>query len=203
VGVARWAAALAFAGVVLSACSTSHHAAAPVPPSPTGPVTIQKTYSPYAAAGTLVVPVAATQPSGSCWTTSIAVPRAGVYRCLIANSIADPCFAPDTSSPDSVVACATDPWHPATLVHLTAALPVTVPQGGDREPWALELAGGLHCVLSTGTVPKVDGVELNYLCGESAGAGQLTTAGALQTVEYGSLSGPTVGLVDVVTAWRS
>jgi len=76
------------------------------------------TYSPYAAAGTLVVPVAANQPDGSCWTTSITVPAPHVYRCLIAagpgGTIADPCFAAaDTAS---VVVCAADPWTPATLV---------------------------------------------------------------------------------------
>src|SRR5437879_12232770 len=75
--------------VVLAACAdgTRHRAsgagtssASGTAPSPSPVVT--KAFSPYAATGTLVVPVA-DHLTGYCWTGSIAVPEAGIFRCLV------------------------------------------------------------------------------------------------------------------------
>ena len=207
--MSRWVAMLTtvVVGVALSACSSSAQhgtgAAATrtsVASSPAGPVTTTKTYSPYAAAGTLVVPVAASQPSGACWTGSIAVPKPGVYRCLVGNSIDDPCWSGQADA--TVVVCAADPWDTATLVHLTAPLPQPAAPRTASHPWALELANGAHCITATGMVGAVGSVQLTYLCGASASAGGVQTTGLLTTVQYGPPDGP-LSTVDVTVAWNA
>src|ERR1700676_5342266 len=89
----------------------------------------------------------APQREGYCWTQSIALPRAGAWRCMIGNAIEDPCFAtPDVS--DAVICGA----NPATsdagfLMRLAKPLPsiksaVTAPPS----PWMAELAIGQNQV---------------------------------------------------------
>ena len=191
--------------VTLSACAVPHarHTAAPAGQPLT---TAVKTYTPYAATGTITVPVAAIHKSGSCWTGSISVPQAGAYRCLVGNTIADPCFADapgSAATPATQVLCAADPWTPATVVTLTDALPKLTGSTRATGPWALELANGAHCVAVTGTVPLVGAVALQYTCGSPAGAGRLTTIGSLMSVQYSVTGDGPLQTVSVTTAWRA
>ncbi|MDT4946453.1 MAG: hypothetical protein QOH14_3186 [Pseudonocardiales bacterium] len=189
--------------------ATSSGAATSAPPgaatsAPPGGL-IVKAFTPFAATGTLAVPVA-DQLSGYCWTGSIAVPKAGTYRCLVGNAIYDPCFAPPNQPSSSTVACVPDPWSAAHLVTLTKALPTSKPLASRTSPWALELANHVRCVAGTGTVPVVDGVSLSYVCGSgmAAGlvAGPVAQNGSHLTVKYGSPAGTTLAVVAVTTAWR-
>jgi hypothetical protein len=123
----------------------------------------------------------APQREGYCWTDSIAVTRAGAWRCMIGNTIADPCFSIAEFS-DAVVCGA----NPATstagfLLRLTQALPptsgVALP---PPSPWMVVLAIGggqvpgpyampppkTFCSVLTGTSPVVDGQAVPFLCWE-------------------------------------
>jgi hypothetical protein len=123
----------------------------------------------------------APQREGYCWTESIAVSRSGAWRCMIGNSIADPCFSIAELS-DAVVCGA----NPATsdagfLLRLTKPLPptngVALP---PPSPWMVVLAIGggqvpgpyampppkTFCSALTGTSPIVDGLAVPFLCWE-------------------------------------
>ena len=125
--------------------------------------------------------------NGFCWTPSIAVHRAGAWRCMIANAIQDPCFTtPDFS--DAVI-CGTNPAtsDAGFLMRLSKPLPsanTVVPASPPQpspSPWIVELAIGqgpesgpyampprkTYCSAVTGTMPMVDGLALPYLCWEA------------------------------------
>lgn len=203
--------AVAIIAAAFTACAVPHarHAQpAGAPHSQAPNVTQLKTYTPYAATGTIAVPVAANHKSGTCWTTSISVPKPGVYRCLIDNAIGDPCFAAPSvsgSASSPTVLCAVDPWTPAAVVTVTGTLPRPAGGGSGRShgPWALELANGARCVTVTGTVPLIGAVPLEYSCGGGAGAGRLTTMASLMSVQYAAGADGPLQTVDVTTAWSA
>ena len=209
-GVSRirgWAAvaAAALVSVTVVACASSASQqvrAAAHSPSTTAPGAVEyASFSPYAATGTLVVPVADHMP-GTCWTGSIAVAAPGAYRCLAANVIRDQCFADTTLGTVTQVACVADPWSPAHVITLTAPLPSTTAASPSRTPWALLLTNGAHCVAVTGTVPQAGNVALNYDCGAGKAAGVVQNDGTHLVVDFGDPRGPTFAQVAVRTAWR-
>jgi hypothetical protein len=120
--------------------------------------------------------------NGSCWTPSIALRRAGAWRCMIGNAIQDPCFTtPDVS--DAVI-CGANPSTSEVgfLMRLTKPLPAVVPASSAQpSPWIVQLAVGqgpesgpyampprkTYCSAVTGTMPMVDGLALPYLCWEA------------------------------------
>jgi hypothetical protein len=85
---------------------------------------------------------------GSCWTGSIASRRHDAYRCSVVNSIHDPCFRIDSKN----VACPTNvAANSGVRIALTKPLPV--PNGTNaRNPFVMQLAGGITCNVGTGTV---------------------------------------------------
>lgn len=119
---------------------------------------------------------------GYCWTPSIAVRRAGAWRCMIGNTIQDPCFSTPESS-DALICIA----NPATsdagfLMRLTKPLPAVVPtSSGQPSPWIVQVAVGqgpeagpyampphkTYCSAATGTMPIVEDLALPYLCWEA------------------------------------
>jgi hypothetical protein len=190
--------ALVVLAILLAACGTSGHRN-PAGSSPAH--TVVRTYTPYDASGQLVATVHDVV-RGSCWTSSIAAPVRGAYRCIAANNILDPCFAPPgTASPDSV-ACLDDPWSEALVLHLTARLPNTPPLGDGSRPWALELANGARCVAATGTVPSVQGVNLAYRCSNGRSAGVVDATSPTVRADYGDPRTATLESVTVTTIWR-
>ena len=201
-----WAvvAAAAFALVAVAACASSSQQVRTTTQSssvPAAGAVAYETFSPYAATGTLVVPVA-DHTAGSCWTGSIAVAAPGAYRCLAGNEIRDPCFADTTQPHVTQVACVADPWSSAHVIDLTAPLPTGTAASPTRTPWALLLANGAHCVAITGTVPTVGNIALNYSCGGTESAGIVTNDGSRILVDFGDSTGTSFTQVAVRTAWR-
>jgi hypothetical protein len=194
--------------MLLAGCS-GDASPAQSPPAPTSPVaatspvsatTASKTFSPYNSAGDQVA-ATPTKASGSCWTSSIALPSFTTFRCLAGNSILDPCFAPPHATAPKTVACFTDPWSPGVLLTLTSALPKPDP-GTRTSPWALELANGAHCVAVTGTVDQVGELNLGYGCGGIAEAGLQGAPGSALSVEYRASAAQPLRRVAVRTAWH-
>jgi hypothetical protein len=166
-----------------------------------GPATVVTTFTPYTAAGTLTVPVAA-HATGHCWTASIVVPVANAYRCLVGNEIADPCFAPHHPAHPATVACVSAPWSAARVVALSDPLPKTTSRVHAANPWAVQLANGARCVAATGTVQNVGSVLLNLLCPHGTAAGGLDTSGPVWRVKYGTAASGQLTDVAVTAAWK-
>jgi hypothetical protein len=99
---------------------------------------------------------------GRCWTSSIASQQRVAFRCLQDNLILDPCFA----STPHVVYCMKDPWTHRVVRLRIRRLPSEHNAGIRRlrTPWGMELAGGRHCVLGTGTAAWVGRTALPYIC---------------------------------------
>jgi len=85
---------------------------------------------------------------GNCWTSSIASRRSDAYRCMVGDSIHDPCFAINAKT----VACPLDvAANTGIRIALTDPLPKS--NGGNaRNAWMMQLAGGATCNIGTGTV---------------------------------------------------
>ncbi len=88
--------------------------------------------------------------SGSCWTSSIASSRSDAFRCMIGNSIMDPCFKLSARA----VACPQDvATNTGVIINLTKPLPQANPKSAAK-PWRFQVAGGsgITCNAGTGTV---------------------------------------------------
>jgi hypothetical protein len=160
----------------------------------------QKLFAPYDESGHLVGQASQTV-SGQCWTSSIAIPIAGVFRCLSHNTIYDPCFAPAVETQPLTVTCYADPWSSGTTMTLTKALPTEnlILKNGD--PWALELTNAGRCVVQTGALPELNGNTLDYQCTGNDVASLQTSVDGVISVLYGPASGP-LNPVGVGVAWR-
>lgn len=141
-----------------SAAHTSHHVFAAFGPggAPTAGVTAHR--------------------SGSCFAGSITVAARSAFRCLSGNTLLDPCFVVPHSK-RRAVDCYADPWSWATRVRLTQKLPHRSAPARIADPWALRLADGSRCVVTTGTSQLLRGVAMRYECGSSVVAGLLRTTG--------------------------
>ncbi len=176
----------------------------PKPSAQTTSPTIVKTrvrvFTPFHADGTPSVPVTRTR-AGTCWTSSVAAPVRGAYRCFGGNEILDPCFV--ASEDAAGVLCLTSPWATAQKLTLRAALPADAPGLDATRPWALELANGARCVAVTGTAPAVAGVSLAYSCGKRHGAALITSRGSLLTAHYAKFDDSALRTIGVAVAWRA
>jgi hypothetical protein len=172
-------------------------------PAPAPPVgTKVESFRAYDATGRLTVKVADVA-DGRCWTNSLGAPAADTFRCFKGdNVILDPCFARPGASAPAEVACVLTPWSEATVLRLTEPLPKSDPIKAVK-PWALLLRDGQHCVASTGMVPTVSGVDLDYQCGTGHGLGGLKMQSQWATAMYADLTSQTVHPVTVATIWRS
>jgi hypothetical protein len=107
--------------------------------------------------------------SGSCWTLSIASPRAGAWRCSSNSRIYDPCFSPQDET--GYVICTTLPLRElqGSRMNLTQPLPDITPPSQLPVVLALELDDGTTCqFLTTGTLFEVDGQYFNYGCSDGS-----------------------------------
>ena len=133
---------------------------------------------------TIFKPAVPNGPSreGNCWTSSIALPRPGAWRCMIGNGIEDPCFT--TADVSDAVVCGANPAtsDAGFLLHLTQPLPkpdaYTPPA---PSPWIVQLAIGqgqvpgpyampppkTYCSRLTGTMPVVEGLAVPFSCWEA------------------------------------
>lgn len=185
----------ALAGVVLSACASpgSHSAAGSRPtsattastpnPAPTSPVvpdrattTIQHVFAAFDPSGAPTAGVTAHR-SGSCFTSSITVASRSAFRCVAGNRLLDPCFVVPGSS-RRTVDCYADPWHGAVRLALTKTVPKPGAPLKITDPWALQLAGGTRCVVTTGTSRLLHGVAMRYQCGGGSTAGLRKASGS-------------------------
>ncbi len=200
-------AGVALAVMVLGGCATSHRGAdAPAGGAPTtrttsapAGVTVTKTrvFTPYDRSGAPTAGVVAHR-SGSCFTRSITVNAQGAYRCFAANTILDPCFAePGTTH---VLDCYASPWSRAVQLRVSA-VPTTTTAADVTRPWAIELAGGQHCVVTNGTAPVVRGVSLGYLCTDGAAGVRQTSARSMSAL-YRATDGA-IATRAVLVVWRA
>lgn len=213
-------AAAALAAVVLAGCASTTGArtaigrpAAAQPSghqaSPTGTVRVRTTDSAahtshhvFAAFGPGGAPTAGVRAhrSGSCFTASITVAARTAYRCLAGNTLLDPCFVVP-SSKRRAVDCYASPWSSATRVRLTKKLPRHTAPARIADPWALRLADGSRCVVTTGTSQLLRGVAMRYQCGSSVLAGLSRTTG--QPLMALVRAGHTVRQVAVAGTWSA
>ena len=155
--------------------------------------TLQHTFVPASSTQSGATPV-----PGTCWTTSIAVPRKDVYRCLASNKILDPCF---TTSTAGTLACYLDPWTAPTFLTLKAALPPTGITLSDSRPWAIRLSDGQRCVAVTGTVQIVGNIALTYACSSGGAAGLVNSSDKLRTAFYRADAAAPLEQVAVTDIW--
>lgn len=150
--------------------------------------------------------------AGSCWTNSLAVWHVDAWRCFVANSIYDPCFAVDGD-----VICGANPVTTTVsfALELTEPLPApSVPDDTTGHAWLVELPDGTMCEFATGATGGVDGERINYLCPSPDPDQTVVILGDLQTgvvwmAQWAVLSGAmpnlTVlesALTPVRTVWR-
>jgi hypothetical protein len=194
-------------GLLVTACASGHGGSAPSGSGRTSHIaaaapvaTSTRTFAPFDASGAPSMPVGAHR-SGSCFTTSTAVGGTGVYRCFAGNQILDPCFAPAGARTPKALTCYTAPWSAAVQLTLTAAVPRTVEPLTIDRPWALELAGGVRCIATTGTTAMLEGVALGYRCPDGA-AGLRDESGPIRHAVYQATDGAVRDLA-VRVVWRA
>ena len=110
--------------------------------------------------------------SGECWTDSIAVSRAGAWRCMVGNEIYDPCFS--NAGLTGAVICDANPARGSAgfILKLTKALPGPSSKGlAYQRPWLVKLADGATCEIETSTIALVAGLEVPYGCSDSQECG--------------------------------
>lgn len=102
---------------------------------------------------------------GYCWVSSVAQPyRADAFRCMVDNSVYDPCFAGQTAG---FVVCQMNPLLQgnAFVIKLTKPLPQISPvQAKENWAWFIEFEDGTFCAPYTGTKPFVAGYDIYYGC---------------------------------------
>jgi hypothetical protein len=122
----------------------------------------------------------------------------GAYRCFAANKILDPCFVVPAAT--HLLDCYTTPWSRATQLRV-GHLPKASGVAHVSRPWALELQGGVRCVVTNGTAEIVRHVALGYQCPDGA-AGLIDTGGHNLRALYEATDG-LVRTVRVTTQWRA
>lgn len=191
------AAAFVSAAVLLSACAVEKEVVA----APSGGHTEVSIFTPE-------IPNAPVR-EGYCWTESIAVNRPGAWRCMIGNSIEDPCFS--VAAVSDAVICGAGPVGPESgfLMKLTRPLPKTSIAPTQPAPWIVQLAigqGQIHepaampppttyCVASTGTMPVIEGQPVRYSCWQHG----VESKANLGDTQFGLLDDFTRGQVWTVT----
>src|SRR5260370_20647467 len=76
---------------------------------------------------------------GSCWTESIAVGRSGAWRCMVGNSISDPCFGIPANPCELVFGANPALKTGGFVVKLTRPLPKLSHLNREDEPWGFRL----------------------------------------------------------------
>jgi hypothetical protein len=119
-------------------------------------------YAPFGSGGLHAGYTVTSKMHGDCWTGSIASQRPDAWRCMVSNSIYDPCFS---NAALTSVACPTNAFSKSVvLIVLDKPLPVKERNKGGSSPWALSLSNGARCYMATGATGAVAGMRLNYEC---------------------------------------
>ena len=120
---------------------------------------------------------------GSCWTTSLTVPRADAWRCMVDSGIFDPCFALEDGE---VIVCGANPMtgEAGFKLNLTEPLPESeLPAEPTNNAWLVELADDTICGFATGATGTVDEKRINYLCRSPEAEKRVVILGDLQPGE--------------------
>lgn len=119
-------------------------------------------------------PVAPTgaEHQGACFTSSLAAPRSGVWRCSITDHVKganlfDPCFALAAGESHSVI-CGANPvtGDQGFKVVLTTPLPPAQIASPSHQGWGwiVQLEDGTVCTFITGATFAIEGARGNYSC---------------------------------------
>jgi hypothetical protein len=139
---------------LILAASLPSFAHAAGPPAGVVPATQVIVFHPAGAVGKPV--------KGNCWTESIALQRPDAWRCMVGNSILDPCFSARAHA--TSVICNAYPTHPVGFtVQLASPLPAHSTTPSTR-PWSLVLGDGTYCEAFTGTIDLYHGHPMDYGC---------------------------------------
>jgi hypothetical protein len=144
---------------------------------------------------------------GACDHGSEILTRADAWHCRVGSGrVYDPCFSNDRTESGAHVLCAGSPWEDVVAIELTRGLPATLanPEGDPRRflPWALVTAAGQECVLVHGSLGRVGGLRVNYVCAGSGVLLDLPKRGATWTQAYaGSSHAATFRRVALRQAW--
>jgi hypothetical protein len=143
--------------------------------APAGAATRTATYTPFSPDGVLQPGlVVSEEVTGACgdagdWTSNVNI---GAYRCSTdvnlenGGNLLDPCFAEPpldgTDEPASVIC----PGSPTSrrMVRIQTGPISSLDPAPDRAPWALQIAGGRTCVMTSGASTIVRGQRVNYAC---------------------------------------
>ena len=132
-------------------------------------VQAQMPVSPLTFTATKIVQFAPSLPSGgvrkgSCWTESIAVPRAGAWRCAVGNSDQRSVFHGPGESQAARLRRRPRAQADGFILKLTKPLPKVSHQDRKSEPWIFQLADNSICEAMTGTLPAVNGEPARWSC---------------------------------------
>jgi hypothetical protein len=170
--------------------------------------TFEVRYTPFAADGSLREGLRATPGfGGACTTGSFVVAGPGVFRCVAASSIYDPCYldaAAAGAQGRPVVACVDSPWsHNVLRLRIGEPLDGRYGARADGPPWALRLASGRRCVRVSGAAAVVEGRRMNYSCGPRYLFGSPDRSRATWQIRQALTPGG-VGMreVAIAAAWR-
>jgi hypothetical protein len=109
------------------------------------------------------------ETSADCWETSLAAPRANAWRCIVVNTIYDPCFS--VSAQASYVICDADPAGDARGLKVALAHPlsvVSISSEAGTQAWKMRLTDDSVCSFITGASGLVGGERINYDCTNGA-----------------------------------
>ena len=105
----------------------------------------------------------AVQQNGECFSESISAPyRQDAWRCMIGNSIYDPCFE---TPQNGLVFCQENPLaSDSVLIKITKPLPARTALANAQDNWAwfLTLEDGTYCSPFTGTRPFFSPDQVAY-----------------------------------------
>ncbi|GCE08729.1 hypothetical protein [Dictyobacter aurantiacus] len=144
---------------------------------------------------------ATSDSTADCWETSLAAPRKDAWRCIVVNTIYDPCFS-STSYPNAVICDA----NPATDTRgvkatLTSKLPATTATGDSMQPWVLQLSDGAYCTFLTGATSLVGNERVDYGCTNNAIIAGLPKQGTIWTANVVPQGQTHPVVTTVVHAW--
>lgn len=156
-------------------------------------------------------PSGVTAEQADCFSESLAaVGRPDAWRCMVENTIYDPCFALD----ETHLMCRPNPIVDDIGTYIEVTEPLTEGTATEtpenEQVWLFVLADGTYCTPLTGTSMVVDDVRVNYSCSNGESVLGYPQEGEPWTAELGvptpSPSGPPT-LVDrhtvsIATVWR-
>jgi hypothetical protein len=139
--------------------------------------------------------------SGDCWVTSLAAPRLDAWRCIVINTIYDPCFS--SPSYKDYVICDASPTGDmrGIKVTLTKALPTSTASPADHQPWTLRLSNGVVCAFLTGATSIIDNQRVNYGCTDGGFIPGSPTQGTIWTVNEKLPAQSTLVTKQVIDVW--